>query len=113
MFNPPKLCKITTKTQLESWESLAISKARELELMEKVADNWQAKLIDQCKIRPKHTVSAFEKFDIRIWTIENVDVPGYSNYDNSLQYVDGIFLEAIYGGLDHLFASRNQTFHLS
>jgi hypothetical protein len=35
------------KTQLESWESLAISKARELELMEKVADLWQQRLIDQ------------------------------------------------------------------
>jgi hypothetical protein len=34
------------KTQLESWESLAISKARELELMTKVADNWQQKAID-------------------------------------------------------------------
>ena len=33
------------KTSLESWESLAISKARELELMSKVADNWQQRLI--------------------------------------------------------------------
>jgi len=29
------------------WMSIAISKARELEFMEKVADNWQQRLIDQ------------------------------------------------------------------
>jgi hypothetical protein len=34
------------KESLDSWESVAISKARELELMEKVADNWQAKLVE-------------------------------------------------------------------
>jgi len=33
------------KESLDSWESVAISKARELELMEKVADNWQQRLI--------------------------------------------------------------------
>jgi hypothetical protein len=32
------------------WMSIAISKALELEFMEKVADNWQAKLIDQNSI---------------------------------------------------------------
>jgi hypothetical protein len=37
------------KETLESWESIAISKARELELMTKVADNWQAKAIEANK----------------------------------------------------------------
>jgi len=32
------------------WMSATIAKARELELMSKVADNWQAKLIDQNSI---------------------------------------------------------------
>jgi len=31
----------------DMWMSIAISKARELEFMEKVADNWQQRLIDQ------------------------------------------------------------------
>ena len=34
------------KTQLESWKSLSISKARDLERMTKVADNCQAKLVE-------------------------------------------------------------------
>jgi hypothetical protein len=38
------------KTSLESWESLAITKTRELELMSKVADNWQNKLVDANKL---------------------------------------------------------------
>jgi hypothetical protein len=37
------------KTALESWESLAISKAREFELMTKVCDSWQQKAIDANK----------------------------------------------------------------
>ena len=45
-----KFMKEYYKESRDLWMSIAISKARELEFMEKVADNWQAKLIDQNSI---------------------------------------------------------------
>jgi hypothetical protein len=51
------------KTALESWESLAISKARELKLMEKVADNWQQKAIDANKRADDFILDANNRLD--------------------------------------------------
>jgi len=46
-YNFQKNMKFYYRESRDLWMSIAISKARELEFMEKVADNWQAKLIDQ------------------------------------------------------------------
>ena len=45
-----KFMKEYYKESRDLWMPIAISKARELEFMEKVAGNWQAKLIDQNSI---------------------------------------------------------------
>jgi hypothetical protein len=46
-YNFQKYMKEYYRESRDLWMSATISKARELELMERVADNWQAKLIEQ------------------------------------------------------------------